>query len=126
MNTAHASTPPTGRARGAAIIGGLSALPFFAANAIVAQRIEPFFSLIRPGPHTSTFELVLLAVVLLCLPAGAYVAARPLFDPQARRPSAWLVNGTISVVLLVAFVVISTALGGDIYRCDVLGIPNCD
>jgi hypothetical protein len=42
------------------------------------------------------------------------------------RPTAWIVNGTISVVLLVVFVVISTALGGDLYRCEVLGIPNCD
>jgi hypothetical protein len=126
MSTPHMSAHPTRSAHVAAVIGGLSALPFFTANAIVAQRIEPFFSVIRPGPHTSTFELVLLAVVLLCLPAGAYVAARPLFASNTRRPSAWIVNGTISVVLLVAFVVISTALGGEIYRCEVLGIPNCD
>lgn len=110
----------------AALTGGLSALPFLAINAVVAQRIEPFFSAIRPGPHTSALELVLLALVLACLPIGAYIAARPLFEATARRPSAWLINGTLSAVLLVAFVVISTALGGDIYRCDVLGIPNCD
>lgn len=110
----------------AALTGALYALPLLAANAIVAQRIEPFFSVIRPGPHTSSFELVVLAVVLVCLPVGAYVAARPLLDPRARSVSTWLVNGTIGALLLVAFVAISVGLGSDIYRCDVLGIPNCD
>jgi hypothetical protein len=70
------SAHPTRSAHVAAVIGGLSALPFFTANAIVAQRIEPFFSVIRPGPHTSTFELVLLAVVLLC-PPGRGLRRRP-------------------------------------------------
>jgi hypothetical protein len=28
--------------------------------------------------------------------------------------------------LCLAFVVLSVGLGSDIYRCDVLGIPNCD
>ena len=110
----------------AALAGGLFGLPLFVANAIVAQRIEPFFSMIRPGPHTSTFELVLLAGVLACLPLGACLAARPLLDPKARRASTWLVNGTMSVLLLVAFVLVSAGLGADIYRCDVLRIPNCD
>ena len=41
-------------------------------------------------------------------------------------PSTWLVNGTISAVLLVAFAVISTALGDEIYRCNFLEVPNCD
>jgi hypothetical protein len=123
---AHASSASRRGATAAALLGGLSVLPLVTANAIVAQRIEPFFSLIRPGPHTSAFELVLLVFVLACLPVGAYVAARPLLDARARRPSAWLVNGTISAVLVVTFVVISTALGGDLYRCDVLQVPNCD
>jgi hypothetical protein len=120
--TASARNPAT-----AALIGGLLLLPFLAANAIVANRIEPFFSLIRPGPHTSTFEYVLLAIVLLCIPLGAFIAARPL-SAKARRtdPRVLLVNGGLSALMLTAFVVLTFALGSDIYRCDVLGIPNCD
>jgi hypothetical protein len=43
----------TARPAFAAVAGSLFLLPFFAANAIVGNRIEPFFSLIRPGLHTS-------------------------------------------------------------------------
>ena len=63
----------------AALKGGLFIVPFLAANAIVANRIEPFFSFIRPGPHTNSFEYVLLFGVIGCMPIGAFIAARPLF-----------------------------------------------
>ncbi len=52
-------------------------------NAIVANRIEPYFSLIRPGPHTSPREYVLLFVVVCLIPVGAFVAARPLLRKEA-------------------------------------------
>lgn len=111
----------------AALVGFLFILPFFVANAIVGNRIEPFFSLIRPGLHTSARELVVLAIVLLLFPAGALVALSPM-----RRRGAdgtrrfYLLNGVIAAVLLIAFAVLSIALGSEIYRCDVLKIPNCD
>lgn len=111
----------------AALLGGLCFLPFVAANAIVANGIEPFFSFIRPGPHTSSFELVLLVVVLGCIPAGAFIAARPLLDRSARPgPRTFLLNGTLAAFMLVVFVILSAAVGSEIYRCEVLGIPNCD
>ena len=110
-----------------AILGASFVLPFFAANAVVANRIEPLFSFIRPGAHTSSFELVLLGVVLACIPVGAFSAARPLFDRSADRPMrTYLLNGTISAVMVAMFVVVTAALGQEIYRCDVLGIANCD
>lgn len=43
----------------AVLLGGLCVLPFLAANAIVANKVEPLFSFIRPGPHTSAFEYAL-------------------------------------------------------------------
>jgi hypothetical protein len=111
----------------AALVGGLCVLPFLAANAVVANRIEPFFSWIRPGPHTSGFEYVLLAVVLGFIGLGAFIAGRPLFDRLApRRPPILVLNGGLSAILLVVFLTLSVTLGGEIYRCDVIGIPNCD
>jgi hypothetical protein len=110
----------------AALIGGLFMVPFAAANAIVGNRIEPFFSFIRPGPHTSAFEYVLLAVVLACLPVGAFVAAQPMLKRGADGKRVHLANAAVALVMLALFVILSFGLGSDIYRCDVLQIPNCD
>lgn len=116
-----------GSPRSAALFGGLLLLPFVVANAVVANRIEPFFSFIRPGPHTSPFEHALLFVVLGCIPVGAFIAARPLFDKSTRRTGdVYLLNGAVAAFMLCVFVILSTALGAEIYRCDVLGVPNCD
>ena len=111
----------------AALLGGLCVLPFLTANAIVGNRIEPFFSFIRPGPHTSGFEYVLLTVVLGLIGVGAFIAGRPLFDRSVSHTTGVLIlNGTVSALLFVIFVILAVALGSEIYRCDVLGIPNCD
>ena len=113
--------------KAAALVGGLLLLPFVAANAIIANRIEPFFSFIRPGLNTSPFEYGLLAVVLGCMPVGAFIAARPIFEKSAHpHRRVYLVNGVTAAFLLVVFVILTATLGNEIYRCDVLGIPNCD
>ena len=122
--------PETRRSRNpktAALLGGLCVLPFVAANTIVANRIEPLFSFIRPGPHTSAFEYLLLAAVLAFIAVGAFITTRPLFDQSARPwPRIYMLNGALGALMLVVFVILSVALGSEIYRCDVLGIPNCD
>lgn len=53
-------TSTTTKPTRAALSGVLLVLPFVSMNTIVANRLEPFFSLIRPGIHTSLFEYVLL------------------------------------------------------------------
>ena len=119
--TANASPTRT------ALSGLLFALPFVTMNAIVANRIEPYFSLIRPGPHTSPREYVLLFVVVCLIPVGAFVAARPLLRKEADGTRRfYAMNAGLAAFLCLAFVVLSGALGTEIYRCDVLGIPNCD
>lgn len=95
-------------------------------NAIVANRIEPYFSLIRPGPHTSAREYVLLFVVMFLILVGAFVAARPLLRKADGTRRFYAVNAVFAAFLCLAFVVLSGALGTEIYRCDVLKIPNCD
>ena len=111
----------------AALLGGLCLLPFVVANAIVANRIEPFFSFIRPGQHTSPFEYLLLATVLAFIVAGGFIAARPLFDRSA-PPSlrTYILNGAVGALMLAVFLILSIGLGSEIYRCDILRIPNCD
>jgi len=111
----------------AAFGGFLLVLPLLFLNLIVVKRIEPFFSLIRPASHTTTLEIVLLCTVLLLLPLGAFIAMRPaLRKATDGKRKLYLVNSLLAVLLLIGFVTISGALGSDIYRCDVLQIPNCD
>ena len=113
--------------KSAALVGFLFALPFLVANTIVGSRIEPFYSLIRPDTHTSPFEYVLLAVVLLLLPVGAFIAVRPMFPKRVGgKREFYLVNITLAAILVSGFLALSIGLGSDIYRCDVLLIPNCD
>lgn len=113
--------------RSAAFIGLLFVVPLIVLNKIVGDRIEPFFSLIRPGIHTSPLEYVLLPIVLFLLPVGAFIAVRPMLRNGAEgKRKLYPVNGILAVLLLAVFVLISVAFGSEVYRCDVLQIPNCD
>ena len=117
----------TTNAKSAALAGFLFALPFLVMNTIVGSRMEPFYSLIRPDAYTSPFEYVLLAVILLLLPVGAFIAVRPVFRKGANgERKFYLLNIIVAVILLAGFIALSVGLGSDIYRCDVLRIPNCD
>lgn len=117
----------TANPKWAALVGLFFVAPFMILNAIIGEKIEPFISLIRPDTHTSLLEYVLLFIVLFLLPVGAFIAIGPMCLKKAgAKRSFYLVNFTLAAVLLAAFVFISFGLGSDIYRCDVLQIPNCD
>src|SRR5688572_3299163 len=62
----------------AALTGFLFALPFLIMNAMVANQFQPLLSFLRPDGHTSSFEYVLLALVLILLPIGAFISIRPM------------------------------------------------
>ncbi len=113
--------------KSAALISLLSVVPLVALNKIVGDRIEPFFSFIRPGIHTSPIEYVLLPIVLFLLPVGAFIAIRPMLRKGADvKRKLYPVNCILATLLLILFVLISVALGSEIYRCDILQTPNCD
>ena len=113
--------------KSAALVGLLFIAPFVLLNAIVGSRIEPFFSLIRPGIHTGPFEYILLFFVLFLIPVGSFIAIRPMFQKGAEgKRKFYLVNAILAALLLIVFVMLSVGLGSEIYRCDVLQIPNCD
>lgn len=107
----------------AVLYGILCAVPFFVVNAIVATRPEPFYSeLARLGiiPDNLLFLLALLALGL----AGASIAARPIFQDKMR--SAYIVNGVVALMLVVFFLIVGSALFGELYRCEIQLIENCD
>jgi hypothetical protein len=110
-----------------ALIGMLFILPFVLLDLIVSRRIEPFFSILRPGIHTSPQEMGLLLTVLLLLPVGAAVAVRPMLQKgKDGKRKFLLVNAIAAGFLLLVFVLLVIGLGSEIYRCDILLIPNCD
>ena len=110
-----------------AAVGLAFAAPFLLLNAVVAMRLEPYFSLIRPGVHTGPMEIPLLVVVLLLLPVGAFIALRPLRSTDAHgRRRVPVVNVLVALALVCGFLVIGGALGEEIVRCDVLAVPHWD
>ena len=113
--------------RSAALISLLFIAPLILLNQIVGNRIEPFFSLIRPGIHTSPVEYVLLLFVCLLLPVGAFVAIQPMLRKGVDgKRKLYLVNRILATPLLMVFALISLAWGSEIYRCEILQIVNCD
>ncbi len=110
----------------AATIGFLFAIPFLIMNFIIALRLEPFYSFIGSFPAIRNATLTPL-VLLLLFPIGAYIAALPMLRKDTNGKRRMLVaNSIVIVIMLAVFVVLFTALGEDFYRCDILGIKNCD
>ncbi len=105
----------------ALLIGILFALPFAIANIIAVTGVVPLYSwLTGLGPQ------IIFAVITLGF-VGGVVTLSPLFRKDAsggRR--LFVLNAVIGIGLLVFFVVVGYALGEEIYRCDILQIPNCD
>ena len=113
--------------RSAALVGLALVVPLFLLNTIVGDRIEPWFSLLRPGGGSSVREYILLSVALLLLPVGAWLALTPMIrKPGDTRRRISPLNAVIATLLLALFAVISAAFASDIYRCDVLQVVNCD
>lgn len=111
-----------------AAAGLLSLAPFAIANWIIVHHVEPWFTWIRPGIHTSALEYALIAALLLLMPAGAVAAVSPMLPGTAAR-GRWAIypmNGVVAVLLMAIFLALAWGLGSDIYACDVLRIPNCD
>lgn len=115
--------------KSAAIVGFLFVLPFLILNTIVGAQIEPFYSLMRPeGYHTGPSEYVLLFTLLLVLPLiGAFIAVRPMFRKgEDGKRKFYVLNIVIAAILLIGSITLPIGLGTEIYRCNVLQIPNCD
>lgn len=117
--------------KSAALLSLLLTLPLILLNTIAINRIEPFFTIFQIntggnfGDHPLGHSAALVA--LLLLPCGALISLRPLLQTGGGGKRAfYLVNIFLSMLLLAAFVLITGALIEEIYRCNVLQIPNCD
>lgn len=110
-------------ARRSALLGSLCALPFVLMNFVVALRVEPFYANLGSVPVIRNSPVTPLLLLLL-FPVGAFVAMRPLF--AGGKKSGYAINILVSMLLIATFIPLFLALGQDLYRCDILQIPNCD
>jgi hypothetical protein len=111
----------------AALYGASFIAPFATLNAIVVNKIEPLFSIIRPTERTSYLEYLLLLVSLALIPFGGAVAVRPLLQQRAEgKKKFYIINLLVAAALFLFFIIVTENLGTEIYRCDILQIPNCD
>ncbi|MBM4412094.1 MAG: hypothetical protein FJ040_01400 [Chloroflexi bacterium] len=100
----------------------LSILPFLVLNTIVSQQIQPMLGWMRPTGHTSLGELVVLGLSLMWAAYGAVRIILPM-----RRASPWSIVRMIGGLGLLTLVLMVTyGIGNDIYRCDIIHVPNCD
>lgn len=98
------------------MIGLLLALPFVIANFIVSLQIEPFYSFLESFPVIRNSP-VLPLVLLLLFPLGAFISIR-------EEKSA--LNIIVAAVLIIVFIPLFFGLAEEMYRCDILKIPDCD
>ena len=116
--------------KSAVLFSLLLTLPLILLNTIAINRIEPFFTIFQINTggnfrdHPIGHSAALLA--LLLLPCGALISVRPLLQPGGGKRTFYLVNIFLSVLLVAVFVLIVGALLEEIYRCNLLRIPNCD
>ena len=107
----------------AAVIGLLSTAPFLTLNFLVSNQIEPILSILRPDGTTNILEQIVVLFLLLILPLiGAFITVFPMFANK----KLYLLNIIIAIILTVGPISISYGLAYDIYKCDILKIPNCD
>ena len=110
----------------AALSGFLCTLPFFIINFIVSLRIQPFYAVLDAFPviRSSPFLPLLL---LLFFPLGALISLYPMLhaekDDGRKIP---ILNVIIAALLLAIFFFLFIPLAEDIYKCQILKIPNCD
>lgn len=115
----------------AALVAFLFTLPFMILNTIAGNQIEPFYTIFEVNTGGGFWDHpvghISLIAALLLLPVGAVIAIRPMFHMGADGTRKFhLVNITLAVIMIAFFFLISGALISEIYRCNVLQIPNCD
>lgn len=110
-----------------ALIGFIFALPFIIMNLVVSLRLEPIYSFLGSIGVISASPVPLVPILVLLGLIGAVIAAWPMFCKQGNgRRVFYPLNALIALILLAGFVLVGTVLGEEIYRCEILQIPNCD
>ena len=116
-----------------AAAGLLLALPIGALYAAVVLGIGPLEAVLRSlltdgGDQPNAAGRVYQMAGLLALPFALAATLWPVLGRGLRRASDHLHPMNIAVAIVVAWLIAVTwgGLAEDVYRCDVLRVPNCD
>jgi hypothetical protein len=115
----------------ALLIGFLMIVPFIMLNTIIANRVEPlysFFKISSPvdfgGNPVGVFALIISLLLIL---AGIGIIITPLLHKNTEgNRKFYPVNFTIASILFLGLALLLGGLAIEVYRCDILQIPNCD
>lgn len=111
----------------AVLAAALLFVPLFTLNLFAVSDNPGFDHFFRDVFSLSAYSnnplgSAIVHTAVLLLPAGAFIALRPVFLMRRALP----LNLLIGTLLVVAFVVFVGAMGQEAYRCDVLQVPKCD
>lgn len=117
--------------KAAAFTAFLLTLPFMILNTIAANQIEPLYTIFKVNTAGSFWDYpvghISLLVVLLLFPLGATISIRPMLQKtNDGERKFYFVNILLAVIMVGFFVLISGALLEEIYRCNIIGVLNCD
>lgn len=104
------------------LVGIALSLPFLVANALVAMQAEIFLSWLRPYGQTTSYEQLLVLVLIALVGIGGLVALLPVWKDRRLYP----VNAIVGAVFITFALFAGYGLSVDFYHCDILNIPNCD
>lgn len=116
--------------RFSALTAFLLILPFIILNTIAVNKIEPLFSVFKINTAGNFWDYPIGhlsgIVALLLFPVGAVIAIRSMIQNKMNGGAFYFINGILAFLMIAVFILISWALLDEIYRCNVLLVPNCD
>lgn len=114
-----------------ALFAFLLALPMLVLIPSVAFDFDPVEAFLKSfltdnGETLNLLGYTLMFLGLFALPVGLIVALRPFFMKENGVRNMYVVNILVAVLILALMVPTWGALATEIYRCDILRVPNCD
>lgn len=125
------SPPRMTHDRRAALIGFLLALPMgilVLAIVLDMEFIETILKsmLTNDGDRPTAFGFAYMAVSGLLLPIALGVSLWPMRKNKDGKRSVYVLNLVVAAIIVALMIPTWGGIAKDIYRCDILGIPNCD
>ena len=118
--------------KSAALIGFILLLPLFILNVMAGLDIEAFDIFFRSIFSIDMYRInplgsFVITVAILLLPVGLIFTLWPMLRKGADgKRRLYIVNLILAAFIFVFLVIFVGGMTSEVYRCDVLRIPNCD
>lgn len=114
------------------VMGLLLVIPLILMNVMAGLDMPSFDWFFRDvftlgGFRTNPLGSLIILICILLLPLGAGILLMPtLQSGAAGKRRIYPVHLVLAILIFAGFVLFVGVLAEEIYRCDVLQIPNCD